>query len=143
MDNETDKKNFLTGNTSSSCSSSSLSPISPKDLSKSIGSSNVQDIIDKHNSSKSALNEIPDASEINIISSQSKDISIQYRKFDMIESEKCTALSLIQDAITQYDVEKEIAAFIKKGMDDKVGPPWHCIVGRDFGSFISHGKITQ
>ena len=33
---------------------------------------------------------------------------------------------------------KDIAAFIKKEFDKKYNPTWHCIVGRNFGSYVTH-----
>ncbi|ODQ67503.1 dynein light chain 1, cytoplasmic-like protein, partial [Nadsonia fulvescens var. elongata DSM 6958] len=41
-------------------------------------------------------------------------------------------------ALKNYSVEKDIAAYIKKQMDSNYGIPWHVIVGRSFGSFVSH-----
>jgi hypothetical protein len=32
----------------------------------------------------------------------------------------------------------QIAAFIKKEFDRKYSPTWHCIVGRNFGSYVTH-----
>ena len=36
--------------------------------------------------------------------------------------------------------EKEVAAHIKKVFDEKYKPTWHCLVGRNFSSFVSHEK---
>ena len=36
-------------------------------------------------------------------------------------------------ALEKYNIEKDIAAFIKKEFDRKYNPTWHCIVGRNFG----------
>ena len=36
------------------------------------------------------------------------------------------------------NIEKDIAAFIKKEFDKKYNPTWHCIVGRNFGSYVTH-----
>lgn len=33
---------------------------------------------------------------------------------------------------------QDIAAFIKKEFDKKYNPTWHCIVGRNFGSYVTH-----
>lgn len=38
----------------------------------------------------------------------------------------------------QYNIEKDIAAFIKKEFDKMYNPTWHCIVGRNFGSYVTH-----
>merc|ERR1712008_89289 len=41
------------------------------------------------------------------------------------------------DCATQA-LEKDIAAYIKKEFDKKYNPTWHCIVGRNFGSYVTH-----
>ena len=38
----------------------------------------------------------------------------------------------------QLTEQKAIAQFIKREMDKKYGPGWYCIVGRHFGSYVSH-----
>nr|XP_048291370.1 dynein light chain 1, cytoplasmic-like [Myodes glareolus] len=41
-------------------------------------------------------------------------------------------------ALEKYNIEKDIAAPIKKEFDKKCNPTWHCIVGRNFGSYGTH-----
>lgn len=41
-------------------------------------------------------------------------------------------------ALEKFNIEKDIAAYIKKEFDKKYGPTWHCIVGRNFGSYVTH-----
>ena len=41
-------------------------------------------------------------------------------------------------ALDKFSVERDISAFIKKEFDKKYDPTWHCIVGRNFGSFVTH-----
>jgi hypothetical protein len=41
-------------------------------------------------------------------------------------------------ALEKYNIEKDIAAYIKKEFDKKYNPTWHCIVGRNFGSYVTH-----
>lgn len=41
-------------------------------------------------------------------------------------------------ALEKYNIEKDIAAFIKKEFDKKYNPTWHAIVGRNFGSYVTH-----
>lgn len=43
-------------------------------------------------------------------------------------------------AVEQFKLEREIAAHIKKDLDDKHGHTWHVIVGKDFGSYVTHEK---
>lgn len=45
--------------------------------------------------------------------------------------------TLVQ-ALEKYNIEKDIAAYIKKEFDKKYTPTWHCIVGRNFGSYVTH-----
>ena len=37
-------------------------------------------------------------------------------------------------ALELHDVEKDMAAFIKKHFDGKFEPTWHCVVGTSFGA---------
>ena len=41
-------------------------------------------------------------------------------------------------ALEKYNIEKDIAAYIKKEFDKKYNPTWHAIVGRNFGSYVTH-----
>ena len=44
----------------------------------------------------------------------------------------------MQQAIDSYNIEKDIACYIKKEFDRKHNPTWHCVVGRNFGSYVTH-----
>lgn len=37
-----------------------------------------------------------------------------------------------------FSRSQDIAAYIKKEFDKKYNPTWHCIVGRNFGSYVTH-----
>ncbi|XP_028746269.1 dynein light chain 1, cytoplasmic-like [Peromyscus leucopus] len=39
-------------------------------------------------------------------------------------------------ALEQYNSEKDTATRIKKEFDKKSNPTWHCIVGRNFSSYV-------
>lgn len=39
-------------------------------------------------------------------------------------------------ALEKYNIEKDIAAYVKKEFDRKYNPTWHCIVGRNFGALM-------
>ncbi|KAF7260876.1 hypothetical protein EG68_01733 [Paragonimus skrjabini miyazakii] len=41
-------------------------------------------------------------------------------------------------ALDKFQLEKDIAAHIKKEFDRKYNPTWHCIVGKHFGSYVTH-----
>jgi dynein light chain LC8-type len=39
---------------------------------------------------------------------------------------------------TTHSHERDRAKLMKQKLDATFGATWHCIVGRDFGSFVSH-----
>ncbi|KAL5976237.1 hypothetical protein ACLOJK_020567 [Asimina triloba] len=59
---------------------------------------------------------------------------------DMLHSMQEHALRLAGKALDDFDVtdSTEIARCIKKEFDRVYGPGWQCIVGTDFGSFVTH-----
>ncbi|XP_022201985.1 dynein light chain 1, cytoplasmic [Nilaparvata lugens] len=57
---------------------------------------------------------------------------------DMTEEMQQDAVDSAVQALEKFNVEKDIAAHIKKEFDKKHGPTWHCIVGRNFGSYVTH-----
>merc|ERR1711976_394144 len=48
------------------------------------------------------------------------------------------AIDVANQAQERHNIEKDIAAFIKKELDKKYSPTWHCIVGRSYGSYVTH-----
>lgn len=60
------------------------------------------------------------------------------KNVDMSEDMQSTALEVAQAALEKHTVERDVAAHIKKEFDRKFGPTWHCVCGRNFGSYISH-----
>ena len=57
---------------------------------------------------------------------------------DMSEDMQQDAIDCATQALEKYNIEKDIAAFVKKEFDKKYNPTWHCIVGRNFGSYVTH-----
>jgi len=57
---------------------------------------------------------------------------------DMNEDMQQEAIEVAQEAMSQYNIEKDIAQYIKREFDKRKGATWHCIVGRNFGSFVTH-----
>eukprot|EP00792_Barthelona_sp_PAP020_P001507 TRINITY_DN1239_c0_g1_i1.p1 TRINITY_DN1239_c0_g1~~TRINITY_DN1239_c0_g1_i1.p1 ORF type:complete len:91 (+),score=9.98 TRINITY_DN1239_c0_g1_i1:67-339(+) len=57
---------------------------------------------------------------------------------DMSEDMQQDAIDTANVAISKYTIEKDIAGHIKRDFDRKYDPTWHCIVGRAFGSYITH-----
>lgn len=57
---------------------------------------------------------------------------------DMPKDMENFAIICAQEGIEKYNTEKDIASHIKKEFDRKFTPTWHCFVGRNFGSFVTH-----
>jgi dynein light chain LC8-type len=57
---------------------------------------------------------------------------------DMTEDMQQDAIDCANMALEKYNIEKDIAAFIKKEFDRKYNPTWHAVVGRNFGSYVTH-----
>merc|ERR1711874_22021 len=75
--------------------------------------------------------------------SRTTDITMSERKAviknaDMSEDMQQDAVDCATQALEKYNIEKDIAAFIKKEFDKKYNPTWHAIVGRNFGSYVTH-----
>ena len=51
---------------------------------------------------------------------------------------KADAINVAHGACEQFVQEKDISKHIKQYFDSKYGPTWHCIVGSDFRSFVTH-----
>ena len=71
------------------------------------------------------------------MSSENKQV---VKNVDMSEEMQQEALECANQALEKYNIEKDIAAHIKREFDKKYGTTWHCIVGRNFGSYVTHGK---
>jgi dynein light chain LC8-type len=53
------------------------------------------------------------------------------------------AINVASLALDKYPNEKDIASYIKKEFDKKYEPTWHCAVGRNFASFVTHEAKTM
>lgn len=60
------------------------------------------------------------------------------RAADMTEDLQQDAVDTAIQALEKFTIEKEIAAYIKKEFDKRYSPTWHCIVGRNYGSFVTY-----
>ncbi|TVU22432.1 hypothetical protein EJB05_32126 [Eragrostis curvula] len=65
-------------------------------------------------------------------------IKIQLKSADMKEEMRQEAFEIARVAFEKNTMEKDIAEYIKKEFDKNHGPTWHCIVGRNFGSYVTH-----
>ncbi|XP_051224205.1 uncharacterized protein [Lolium perenne] len=63
---------------------------------------------------------------------------IQLKSADMKDEMQKEAFEISRLAFEKHAMEKDIAEYIKKEFDKNHGPTWHCIVGRNFGSYVTH-----
>ncbi|CAF3761774.1 unnamed protein product [Rotaria sordida] len=49
-------------------------------------------------------------------------------------------MNLVRTAFRKYEItnQRELAGFLKRAVDKKFSPCWHCIVGRQFSSYVTH-----
>ncbi|CUM66413.1 uncharacterized protein PRCAT00004077001 [Priceomyces carsonii] len=56
----------------------------------------------------------------------------------MPEEVQTKVFELAHETLMAYKIEKDIATYIKKEMDALYGATWHVIVGKSFGSYVTH-----
>lgn len=66
------------------------------------------------------------------------DRKVSVKSVDMSEGMQQEAIAVASRALESLTVERDIAAYIKKEFDKVHSPTWHCIVGRSFGSYVTH-----
>ncbi|KAF3934135.1 hypothetical protein ABW20_dc0100654 [Dactylellina cionopaga] len=66
------------------------------------------------------------------------EMKVNVKSADMLETMQSDAIAVSQKAMADFNIEKDIAQYIKREFDNKYGSTWHCIVGRNFGSFVTH-----
>ncbi|XP_042416071.1 dynein light chain 1, cytoplasmic-like [Zingiber officinale] len=64
--------------------------------------------------------------------------NVVLKAVDMDDEMRSHAVACARAAFQEHAVEKNIAEHIKKEFDARYGQSWHCIVGRNFGSFVTH-----
>lgn len=62
------------------------------------------------------------------------------KNVDMSDEMQQESIDIASTALEKYNIEKDIAAQIKKEFDRRHGPTWHVVVGKNFGSYVTHGK---
>ena len=62
---------------------------------------------------------------------------------DMSEDMQQDAIDIATQALEKFNIEKDIAAFIKKEFDKKYNPTWHCIVGKYRNRFFLEGAVSK
>lgn len=65
------------------------------------------------------------------------------KNVDMTEEMQQQSIEIAQTGLDQFQVEKDIASFCKREFDKKYGPTWHVVVGKNFGSYVTHGELNR
>ncbi|KAG2125029.1 outer dynein arm light chain 8 [Suillus clintonianus] len=60
------------------------------------------------------------------------------KNVDMTDEMQQESVEIASAALEKYTIEKDIAAQIKKEFDRRHGPTWHVVVGKNFGSYVTH-----
>jgi len=60
------------------------------------------------------------------------------KNVDMSEEMQQESVDITSLAMEKYTIEKDIAAQIKKEFDRRHGTTWHVVVGKNFGSYVTH-----
>ncbi|KAH9829946.1 outer dynein arm light chain 8 [Rhodofomes roseus] len=60
------------------------------------------------------------------------------KNVDMSEDMQQESVDIASAALEKYNIEKDIAAQIKKEFDRRHGATWHVVVGKNFGSYVTH-----
>ncbi|XP_033757291.1 dynein light chain 1, cytoplasmic-like [Pecten maximus] len=66
------------------------------------------------------------------------DKKLVVKNCDMSDDMQKYATDCASEAVDKYTIEKDVAAYIKQAFDKKYNPTWHCVVGRNFGSYVTH-----
>ncbi|KAL3310393.1 Dynein light chain 2, cytoplasmic [Cichlidogyrus casuarinus] len=72
------------------------------------------------------------------LGSSIRDKKAVIKNADMSDEMQQDAVNIASEALQNYSIEKDVAAFVKKEFDERYGPTWHCVVGRSFGSYVTH-----
>jgi dynein light chain LC8-type len=60
------------------------------------------------------------------------------KNVDMSDEMQIDAIDIATQALDRFNIEEDIAAYVKTEFDKMYNPTWHCVVGRSFGSFVTH-----
>lgn len=68
----------------------------------------------------------------------SRQPRVVVKSADMPEDMQRKAIELALTALDRFELERDMAKYLKKEFDARFQPSWHCIVGRHFGSYVTH-----
>nr|CDS28418.1 dynein light chain [Hymenolepis microstoma] len=65
-------------------------------------------------------------------------MSVKELNIECTDDELKTAINAAKSALDRTDSNQDRASFVRKAMDDRYGPAWSCVSGRDFGSELPY-----
>lgn len=65
------------------------------------------------------------------------------KNVDMSEEMQQGSIEIAIASLEKFNIEKDIAAHIKREFDRRYGTTWHVVVGKNFGSYVTHGMREQ
>ena len=74
---------------------------------------------------------------------EERTAELKVQAADMPVHMQKAAVQSANHAIKVFTTEKHIAESIKQDFDQLYQPTWHCIVGRNWGSCVTHSKASQ
>ncbi|GHJ88240.1 hypothetical protein NliqN6_4642 [Naganishia liquefaciens] len=60
------------------------------------------------------------------------------KSIDMDKPMEEKAIELAHEALEKFTMEKDMAEYLKREFDRLYQTTWHCVVGKNFGSFVTH-----
>lgn len=75
-------------------------------------------------------------------SGQTENRKVTIKSVDMSDELQAETIKIAITTLSKYSVEKDVAAHIKKEFDRQYGPTWHVVVGKNFGSYVTHGEMS-
>eukprot|EP01071_Lankesteria_metandrocarpae_P012652 Lankesteria_metandrocarpae@DN6127_c0_g1_i1.p1 len=74
-----------------------------------------------------------------VVSGQSStQLPVEVKYADMPADMQKAAMEIGRYAVLSLSTETEMASYIKKQFDSKFEGKWHCIIGRAYGSYVTH-----
>ncbi|KAL1452698.1 hypothetical protein WDU94_006902 [Cyamophila willieti] len=67
-----------------------------------------------------------------------KDLDILYVKHSTLNpAMEEAAVNALREGLAKYNLERDIAGYVREVFDKTYGSFWQCIVGRNYGSYVS------
>ncbi|KAK0527282.1 Dynein light chain [Tilletia horrida] len=71
---------------------------------------------------------------------QQQAVQAVIKNVDMTEEMQKSVIEIAGAALAQFSVEKDVAAHVKRTLDTQFGPTWHAVVGKNYGSYVTHER---